>query len=510
MKINHTKATGVQKITNSAGGSAYKPSAKTELIQRVITCYWNEPKFYESGDVTGNAIIQLIQTVAKEDPLFVLQLAKTIRNPPYNMRTIAVVMWVEAGLNEDIRLLRDEEGRSLVARFAPSIIKRADELTEALAYLIAEVGQIGTNGQGSIPAGIKKGLALAFENFDEYQFAKYRDDDKAVKLKDVIKLVRPRPRAITLKGKEYTAEQRSQLYKNITQNLLRQDDTLESILSAKGRSKETWDSIIAMGEKIGLMAITKNVRNMLQVGADVKPVIARLTNERQVLGSKQHSYRYYTAWKMLETSEKLPNAQKMMEALETAIEISAGNLPKLGGKTAIIVDSSGSMEAVLSDKSVVQYSDCANFLGAVSHYISDESVVIAYSQDAKYVPLSKNNSIINNMEKIDQAMTGTSTNTYLAIRELARMGFKADRIINFTDMQPQFGIQGEVDSYRKKFNPNCWFYDINMAGYANVELNPHNKLNVNLAGWSAQILNFIQANEQNLATFAQTVSTVRP
>ncbi len=509
MKINHIKSTGAQKTTNYEGGVAYTPSAKTELIQRVITCYWGEPKFYEKGDVTGNAIIQLIQKVAKEDPLFVLQLAKTIRNPPYNMRTVAVVMWVEAGLNEDIRSLRDEEGRSLVARFAPSIIRRADELTDALAYLIGEVGQIGTGGQGSIPAGIKKGLALAFDNFDEYNFAKYRASDKAVKLKDVLKLVRPKPHAITLNGKEYTKKQRSELYKHIVDDVLRQDDTWESILSAEGRSMETWNKIIGMGNKVGLMALTRNLRNMLQVGANVNPVLKRLTDEKQVLASKQHSYRYYTAWKMLQ-HEGLSNAQKTLEALETAIELSAGNLPKLGGKTAIIIDSSASMEQQLSAESVVQYSDCANFLGAVSHYISDESIVIAYSEHAKVVPLSRNDSIINNMEKIDKAMYGSSTNTHLAIRELTRLGFKADRIINFTDMQPQHGIEDEVQLFRKKINPNCWFYDINMAGYGNVELNPHNKLNVNLAGWSAQILNFIQANEQNLATFAQTVSTVRP
>lgn len=508
MKINHK--TNTQGTVNYEGARSFKMTPKTELVQRVITCYWNEPKFYESGDTTAVAIIELIQKVAKQDPEFVLQLAKTIRNEPFNMRTISTVMWVEAGLNEDVRQLRDDEGRSLVALYAPSIIRRADELTEAMAYLIQQVGQIGSNGKGSIPAGIKKGLARAFDNFDDYNFSKYRGKGD-VKLSDVLRLVRPKPRKIELKGKSYTKAQRSELYNNIRHDLLRQDTTWESILSEQGRSAETWNKVIAMGKEINLMALTRNLRNIMQVGANLDPVLKRLTNENEVLKSKQHSYRYYSAYKMIE-AERHEDSGRVMEALERAIEISAGNLPQLGGYTAILVDSSASMESQLSRDTIIQYSDIANFMGAVSHYISDKSIVIPYSEVAKVVSITKNNTIINNMEKIDNAMNGGSTNTWLALQHLLNNNIKVDRIINFTDMQSygQREVNQVLQEYRRIVNPNVWFYSINVAGYGTVDVNPSNPRNVELSGWSAQLLDYIRANESDMETFIDTVSRVTP
>jgi len=496
--------------TNYHGAKAFKMTPESELLQRCITCYLNEPKFYEQGEVTATAIIELIQKVAKTNPHFVLQLAKTIRGAPYNMRTVAVVMWVEAGLNESIKQLRDDEGRSLVTQYAPSIIKRADELTEALAYVIKQVGQIGTNGEGSIPAGIKRGLAKAFENFDEYQFAKYRGNGD-VKLKDVLKLVRPKPRAITQHGKKYTKEQRSELYNNIKNDLLRQDTTWESILSEQGRSAETWNKVIGMGSEVGLMALTRNLRNIMQVGADLAPVLKRLQNETEIIKSRQHPYRFYSAYKMIE-QERHQNGQAVMEALENSIELSCGNLPQLGGNTAILIDRSGSMGQALSSKSIVQAKDISAFLGAVSHYISDNSTVISYSSDARLVQLSKNNSVINNMEVIDRSNYGGSTNTWLAIQLLLDNKIKVDRIINFTDMQG-YGLENidtMVARYRAEVNPDVMFYSVNLVGGGTCELNARHPRNVELAGWSPQILNFIQAYEGDMETIIKTIKQVTP
>lgn len=522
MKINRNTGKGSQVTTNYHNAKAYKMTPESELVQRVITCYWNEPKFYEKGEVTATAIIELIQKVAKRNPEFILQLAKTIRNPPFNMRTIAIVMWVEAGLNNDVRQLRDESGRSLVTAYAPSIIKRTDELTEALAYIIQEVGEIGSNGQGSIPAALKRGLANAFDNFDDYQFAKYRGNGD-VKLKDVIKLVRPKPRAITLRGKAYSKSYRSELYGNIKNELLRQDDTWEAILSEEGRSAASWNKVIAMGNKFPIMAALRNVRNVMQVGANLDPILARFNDESTILKSRQHSYRFYSAWKMIE-AERHVNSPMVMEALENAIEISAGNLPQLGGTTCVAVDNSGSMRQVLSKESIIQAADVGNFLGAVAHHISDKSHVISYGSEAIPVVLSKNNTIINNMEKIARAGSGSSTLTWKVVQHLIDNNIRVDRIINLTDMQgyDQVGyawgydrtniksLEDLITEYRAKVNPDVWVYSINLTGYGTVETRPSHPRNIHLAGWSAQLLNYIRDNEADMTTFIQDVKAVKP
>lgn len=510
MKINHITNKGSQITTNYHSAKAFKMTPKTELIQRVITCYWNEPKFYEQGEVTATAIIELIQKVAKTDPEFVLQLAKTIREPPYNMRTVSTVMWVEAGLNENIKQLRDDEGKSLIVKYAPSILKRADELTEALAYVIQQVGEIGSNGDGSIPAGIKKGIAKAFDNFDEYQFTKYRGTGD-VKLKDVIKLVRPKPRKITLRGKVFSKANRSKLYKNIIEDLLRNDTTGEAVISQGGRSKESYNKMLEQGNKTGYMWILRNLRNIMQTGADLETAIARITDEKAILNSRQHTYRFYSAYKMIE-AEHHQNGQEVMDALGQAMEVSCGNLPQLGGHTAVMVDASGSMGSTLSRESIIQCKDISALLGAVSHYISDKSTVIPYSSEAVHVQLSKNDSIITNMDKISNACYGGATNTWLTIQYLFDNKIKVDRIINFTDMQG-YGIENIDDilnRYRKEINPDVWFYSVNLVGYGTCEINCRHPRNVELAGWSPQILNFISAMEGDMVKQVDIISHVTP
>jgi hypothetical protein len=46
-----------------------------------------------------------------------------------------------------------------------------------------------------LPAQMRKGLARAFGKFDEYQLAKY-DRDGVVKLRDVLRLARPKPKEL--------------------------------------------------------------------------------------------------------------------------------------------------------------------------------------------------------------------------------------------------------------------------------------------------------------------------
>ena len=65
-------------------------------------------------------------------------------------------------------------------------MERVDDITEILSVLPFNIRKTYT-------ASMKKGLADAFGKFDEYQFAKYNRQNKAVKLKDILALVHPKP-----------------------------------------------------------------------------------------------------------------------------------------------------------------------------------------------------------------------------------------------------------------------------------------------------------------------------
>jgi len=118
------------------------------------------------------------------DPEYIMKLASYARNEMY-LRSAPMFMLVEGAQYDMVK--------PFIRKWVPHIIKRADELTEVIALFISKHGQIGSGGTASLPASLKKGIADSFHNFDAYQFAKY-DRDGEVKLKDVLRLVHPKPK----------------------------------------------------------------------------------------------------------------------------------------------------------------------------------------------------------------------------------------------------------------------------------------------------------------------------
>lgn len=223
--------------TNYEDGIAFNLDNKTRLYSRVCSCLYGEPKFYkqinDDGSVDVNQdklLLNDILLVSEDDPEFILQLAKYVRNE-LNLRTISIVLLVEASLIPKCK--------KYIRKYTPMIVKRADELAEAVAYLQRKIGNLGNKStKGSIPCGLKKGLADTFNNFDAYALGKYNRKGM-VKLKDVLKLVHPKPKN----------EEQSLLFKRLKEDTLESPETWEVILSnykEKGfeNKKQCWEYII--------------------------------------------------------------------------------------------------------------------------------------------------------------------------------------------------------------------------------------------------------------------------
>ena len=136
---------------------------------------------------------------------------------------------------------------------------------------------------------MKRGIAEAIQNFDEYQLAKYNGGSKEMKLRDILRITHPSP-----KSKEV-----EELFGKILNDTLVTPYTWETELSARGNTKEVWDELIASG-RVGYMALLRNLRNIIKSGADITPVLAVLSNPIQVKKSKQLPFRFFSAYRMLE------------------------------------------------------------------------------------------------------------------------------------------------------------------------------------------------------------------
>lgn len=204
-----------------------------------------------------------------------------------------------------------------VDKLLPKIITRADMLTDFLAIYWKD-------GKCPLCKRARKGLAAAFHNFDEYQFAKY-DKDAAIKLRDVMFLCHPKA------NNEYEQE----LFMKIANRTLATPDTWEVALSAGADKKTIWERLINE-RKLGAKATLMNLRNMKQAAVDkyiIEDALAHLNSSKLLPLDFLKAARYAPEFKA-QLSEAMVNSYK--------------DLPKLPGRTLFIVDKSGSMNNIVA------------------------------------------------------------------------------------------------------------------------------------------------------------------
>ena len=297
-------------VVNYEGEKAYLINPEMELYTAVATTGLSD-SFYESKDGRLDRIRQL---VAMNDPAFTAPLAVYAR-PSMYLRSVPVVLAVE--------LARQFPGNPLVKTSVQSVVQRADEITEMLAYYQVANGRIGAKKLNRLSKQIQKGLAEAFNHFDAYQFAKY-NRPAAVTLRDALFLVHPKAK---------NAAQQV-VFDQIAAQSLETPYTWETELSALGQQPfeneftrraafaQKWAELIDSG-KLGYMALLRNLRNILESGVEERYVVKlceQLTNEKAVRNAKQLPFRYLSAYREMK-SLNASGTRQVMQALEKAVSL---------------------------------------------------------------------------------------------------------------------------------------------------------------------------------------------
>jgi 60 kDa SS-A/Ro ribonucleoprotein len=287
--------------------------------------------------------------------------------------------------------------------------------------------------------------------------------------------------------------------------------TWETLISKFGSTKENWELV---APNMGYMALLRNLRNFQEKDVDLKPILARITNEYEVKRSKQLPFRFYSAWK--EVSE-----QKIKRAIAQAFEKSISNV-QLDGTTAVMIDLSGSMDSSLSAKSKVSYKDVALVLGAIATKKSENSIMIVFGDKAIEATVNPDDTMMTNIEAARKLPTGWSTNAWLAFDELGAR--KVDRVILISDMQCYdsqhrdnfyagygYGYNGvkpeavhdKWAKYLKNVNPNAVLYSLDIAAYGTKQTPSNAKNVVLLNGWSDKIIDLINVHDKGDAMISE-------
>jgi 60 kDa SS-A/Ro ribonucleoprotein len=433
-RLNMLKIPRIWGARTHEGAPARNISPELQLRRSVLACLLWEDQFYEDGVEIAGRIQSLVSKVGAEG---VAALALEARGK-MKLRHVPLLLVRE--------MARLKTHRERVSQTLAQVIQRADELAEFVAIYWKE-------GKVPLSAQSKKGLAKAFQKFDEYQLAKY-DRSGPIRLRDVLFLCHAKPR---------DAEQAA-LWKRLIEGELQTPDTWEVALSSGADKREAWERLLRE-RKLGALALLRNLRNMRQAGVDEALVLDGIDsmNTGRVL-----------PFRFLAAARYAPQCE---ESLERAMLSSLTAQEKLPGRTVLLVDISGSMTAALSHRSEMLRTDAAYGLAILLREICAKAAVFTFSDDLVEVPPRRGFALRDALDA-SQRHNGT----YLA-RALEKLREKYDRIIVITDEQTHDRVPG----------PPGRGYVINVAS---------NKHGVgygtwtHIDGWSEAVVEYIRSLEQ--------------
>ncbi|MFE5290375.1 TROVE domain-containing protein [Nocardia sp. NPDC056611] len=357
-----TKAGG-KLIKTHEGADGARRDTRSELFLLAVSNMVGEPTFYEAAGDRDDRYRTLIRKMAVKDGEWTAALLGWLRGPEANMRSASIV-----GAAEYVKG-RLDAGISGGNRDAiRAVLQRADEPGEMLAYWTANYGR-------RLPQPVKRGVADAVTRlYTERSLLKYDTASHGWRFADVIDLVHPTAKD-DRQGDlfEHALDRRHNRDNEIPASLLMVRDNAALRAMGPNRAEEflfgthdlhdnaadalnaagmTWESVPsllggawtakrweAIIPSMGYMALLRNLRNLDQAGvsdAVAQQVMAKLTDPSEVAKSRQFPFRFLSAY---EAAPSLRWGHSLDKALGHALR----NIPKLPGRTLILIDTSGSM-----------------------------------------------------------------------------------------------------------------------------------------------------------------------
>lgn len=439
------------KLTDTAG-----KYSDDELLRRVtLANMLFESDYYQPADEIMKQIEDLCYKVEGEK---IIELALECR---FEQKLRHTPLWLLILASE----IHDVSVKDALAKIA----NRPDMTIDVLQMLKVR------NGSYKMSKSIKKGLAKAFDNYDEYQIAKYRKSNMDVSLVDVVNLVHPKP--IT---------KNELALKRLVEDTLQPANTWETALSQGADKKETFERMIAE-KSLGSLAILRNLRNMTEAGLS--------RNDIRTAISQVGSY-WLTPLNFLAAQRNAPDYTAAVdEAMKTCFA-----QEKIKGTTILAIDVSGSMGRITSSNSKFSRMDLAFAMAAAGSYIFEDLILVfTAGSDAERMGKhmiwngSKGLGLFNNYSKIALEMGGGGIFTYQLCEWLKENGYAkdAERLVVISDSQDidaHYGLVRKPDT-----SPYKTSYIIDISTHTHGIKTGNWTAEIN--GWSDKVFHYIKALE---------------
>lgn len=505
-------------VTARTGNNApgFVRDAKGELFLLAVSNFVGQDKFYESGKAGDNRFKALVQQVAQEDPAWMIRFLPWLRNEA-NMRTASIVGAIHAA--RMMLVTKRPGGRQLLA----SVLQRADEPGEALAFYMQEYGR-------NIPKPIKRGVADAASRlYNEFNTLKYDTASHGIRFGDVLELTHARPYPAKIEGEAGWAPRQWQvaLFKHLIDRRHGRDEIPSSLTTLHNNAKlrervaagghqflldsgllkgagMTWEDALSLaGNKVpkdklweamipnmGYMALLRNLRNFDEAGVSDKTatwVGVQLASPEKVAYSRQLPMRFLSAFRSVSNV-------RWHVALEHALQASLANIPEFKGRTLILIDTSGSMSGMMSDKSQLQYWDAAAIFGLALSQRCESADVYSFSNRVMQFPLAKGASLLVMLEAFKRGyFQRGGTSTLESLRATYR---NHDRVIILTDEQANWHTGRSVYDPLPTHIPAITF---NLAGYRVGHGESGTPTRITIGGLSDQAFKLLPVLERRAA-----------
>lgn len=549
-----------KKTVTHEGGAGYTQAPEKELIGILSTGIQNT--FYENEGEREKRLSVLISIIAKKNPIFAAK-ALIYARSVFGQRTVT-----HFGA---VNLIPFLSGSTLGKKFFTKrdrkenkggIIYRLDDMTEILACYFAKNG-----ATASLPNSLKKGFKDAIEHSDKYVLAKYQMKGKSVSLVDIVNLVHPKETAIqgyvdisideykkAIEGTKFAKEEiessdgnyRISTLRALVLGLLKQFNTAEDKNTKAGQdvaklvksgelSKDQAEKVLTEKKadnfselintkKIGYLALIRNLRNIINTGDSklLEDALSLVVNQNMIKKSLVFPHQIDLALEimLIENSGKV--LKKVSAALSMAYELSIPNLESLlpEGRTAVVFDTSGSMEGGFGGEGVqipikgrgvkinkkpadkaalIAATFAKGVAGDVYHFASITAQIIGWNP----------NDSINTLKREFQSHNGEvghGTDMAGIFNYFVDKNKRYDRVLIITDEQSHTDLTKAANIYANKYGMP-YIYFINICGYSATSIKEGGKV-LRLQGYSADIYTKISEIEINPNVIIEEINKI--
>jgi len=356
------------------GGFERKVTDRVYAIHKLFADYSVIDKAY-AGLKTSEIMEKVIDAALDFDYKATLHWATTLRRD-YLMRLDPQVIMVRAAAHPK-RTEFTAKHPGEFARINNQVMSRADEPATQLTYWLYK-----NSSKTKIPSVLKRSWASKLSGLSRYELNKYKN--AGLGIIDTVRVCHASSADI--------------------------DELMRTGALAVDENTLTWETLRSSGKKwaeiidiidIPHMALLRNLRGIFGEidGLDIcRRLMTQLENG--VVKGKQFPFRYWAAMKAIEAAE-VNHKSVILNALESCIDIAAGQQPQLKGKTMCLSDNSGSAwGAFNSEYGTVTIAEIGNLSSVITARNAEDGYVGKFGNKLIVTPVLKRNGVLNQTKSI--------------------------------------------------------------------------------------------------------------